>query len=202
MADGGIPPSGEGDPPGPPPRAFAQGTGVLLQAVGAVLFLSSCCICSSTFLWDPIGSWGLADTSGESADGVEQNGTGDIESAGDEPGKFGLMLMVMFSSVGGLAFMVFGLGMQSEKRRAGWGAAVTNVLLVAVLLVAGVGLWWGLVRGTVSIFTVGWHAIVTLAIAVLLCFTLPALRQVLKYPPPDVLNTVPADYDPKRETED
>ncbi len=41
-----------------PPRAFAQGTGLVLQAVGAVLFLTTFCVCSLSGQWQTVLSRG------------------------------------------------------------------------------------------------------------------------------------------------
>ena len=96
----------------PSPRAFAQGVGLVLQTVGFILFMSSCCICSVAGLWDPTL------TRGQVVEQLEQAKTIgiDITTLFNEPAKAGLMLTVMFATIVGLALAVFGLGLQSEKR--------------------------------------------------------------------------------------
>ena len=175
--------------PSPPPRAFAQGTGVLLQCVGAVLFLTSCCSCSSAFLWNP--QWTLA----EAQQAPQEPNRPRLLLMMDEPGKFGLMMMVLLGTLGGLSLIVFGFGLQSEKPRSGWAALITNVALLALLLFAGIGIWRGLLQGETSVMTVIWHTVLTLVVAVLLIFTIPALRQLLLDPPPADLHVLPPDFD-------
>ena len=181
--------SAEVDHETPPPRAFAQGTGLLLQAVGAVMFLGSGCVCTTAFLWDPI-----------SARPVERPLTaaaldlpGPLERATRDPGKWGLMLLVTGSAIGGLAFMVFGLGLQSEKPKSGWCALVSNVLVLAVLVVAGFGLW----IAPASVFSRVWHGSELLVVLLLIGFTTKAVRDMLAHPPSGDLYIVPAGEDPK-----
>ena len=181
------------DKVGGPPRAFAQGTGILLQTVGGILFLSSCCVCSSAFLWDP--QWSLIQ-----AQGFQEQQQGDGESLFPahrlgEPARFGLMLMVMFTTVGGLAMMVFGLGLQAEKPASGWAALVTNVLFLLILIAAGAALWSGQASWAVRV----WHGIVSVVVMVLLGFTITALRQMIAHPPSGDQHVVPADYDPRED---
>ena len=90
-------PEGHGEV-GDTSRAFAQGTGVLLQTVGGILFLSSCCVCSSAFLWDP--QWSLIQA--QSYQQQQIDGQPPISAHHiTKPARFGLMLMVMFTTVGG-----------------------------------------------------------------------------------------------------
>ena len=172
---------------GPPPRAFAQGTGVLLQFVGALFFFSSCCVCSSAFLWDP--QWIRAEALLHGVDGGSP--TALWARIADDPARFGLMLMVLFTTLGGLALMVFGLGLQSEKPRSGWAAVLANLALLLVLAGAGACLWLGDARPVVLL----WHALLSLLVAALLAFTIPALRQIRAHPPPLDQNVLPPDYD-------
>ena len=172
----------------PPPRAFAQGTGLLLQVVGAAMFFSSGCVCTTAFLWDPIS----ARPQPQPVASLEPQSL--VERATREPGKWGLMLMVTGSAVGGLALMVFGLGLQSEKPNSGWGALVSNALVLAALVVAGVGLW----TGEASVLTRVWHSAELLVVLLLLGFTVRALREMLADPPSGDLHLVPAGEDPKR----
>ena len=180
----------------PAPRAFAQGTGILLQTVGGILFLSSCCVCSSSFLWDPQWSLIQAQRFLEDQEHGQQQGDGASWFPSQRlggPAKFGLMLMVMFTTVGGLAMAVFGLGLQAEKPASGWAALVTNGVFLLVLIVAGAALWSGQASPAVRV----WHGIVSMVVIVLLGFTITALRQMIAHPPPGDLQVVPADYDPR-----
>jgi hypothetical protein len=187
-------PEGHGEV-GDTSRAFAQGTGVLLQTVGGILFLSSCCVCSSAFLWDP--QWSLIQA--QSYQQQQIDGQPPISAHHiTKPARFGLMLMVMFTTVGGLAMMVFGLGLQTEMPASGWSALVTNVVFLLVLITAGVALWWGQAPVSVRI----WHGIVGVVVTCLLGFTITALRQMIAHPPSGDLHVVPANYDPRKDTGD
>ncbi len=167
----------------PPVRAFAQGTGVLLQGVGMTLFLSTCCVCSLAGLWDPVAS---------RAQVIERLGQGRPigVTLGDlfhQPAKAGMMLMVMFMTVGGLAMAGFGLGLQSDRPRSAWWAFVTTVLMLVVLSLAGTGLWVDQASWAVRV----WHGLLTLTVAVIVGFTWVALRQSLAHPPPPELVSAP-----------
>ncbi|MAG16933.1 MAG: hypothetical protein CMJ21_02575 [Phycisphaerae bacterium] len=170
----------------PSPRAFAQGTGIVLQTVGVILFLSTCCVCTSAGLWDPAVMPGTIDFSANDTDGPTR--LADLRS---DPGKVGLMLTVVSMTVGGLALAVFGLGLQSDKPRASCGATVTVIVLVIVLIAAGVALW----RGESSITVRVWHAVLTAITALLVPFVLTSLKQVSMHPPPSELDVLPPDFD-------
>lgn len=174
----------------PPPRAFAQGTGIVMQMVGGVLFLSSCCVCSAAFLWDPPLTTPQAKQIAEKGE-IPRNS---LEHLLDEPDRLGMMLMVIVAPVGGLSLMVFGLGLQSQKPLSGWGAIITNAALLVVLIVAGIALW----TGGASFAALLWHAIMSMVVAVLIGFAFVALRQMRADPPSGALHLVPHDYDPKK----
>lgn len=144
-------------------------------------------------MWDPQWSPIEAEMAEERED-VSRNA---LQRVFEKPARFGVMMMVMFSTLGGLALMVFGLGLQSEKPRSGWGALVTNVVMLAILLAAGVAMW----TGDTSLLSRLWHALLCVVLALLLIFTIGALRQVLADPPSGALNVVPPDFDPKRDAE-
>ncbi len=172
--------------PPPPPRAFAQGTGLLLQLVGGALFFSTCFVCLTSGIWDPISERRVI----TDASALPSR----WESLLSNTGKVGFMLLIMSSTVGGLALMVFGLGLQAEKRRAGWAAFIANLLLAVVLLTAAVLLWIGPASFVARI----WASLLTLIVLALLGFTVAALRQIIADPPSGELHTVPHDFDPKR----
>ena len=168
-----------------PPRAFAQGTGVLLQTVGVILFLSSCCVCSLTGLWDPARSPSEVLPHGQTFVADDQQTR--LRDLIEHPGKTGFMLTVMGTTIGGLAMAVFGLGLQSEKPRAAWGALTTTVCLTLVLIVAGIGLWVGHASIVVSL----WHFLLVIVTLVLVGFCVGAMKQVLANPPPHEFNVLP-----------
>ena len=174
----------------PPPRAFAQGTGVLLQVIGGILFFSSCCVCSAFGSWDPTM------TRGQALNAYAEDETPGYTFATmfDQPGQAGVALHVAFSTVGGLGMMVFGLGLQAEKRKSGWGAVIACAATTAVVAVAAVFLWSGDASWGYRL----WNLVVMLVTAVLTGFSIAALRQMLRNPPPDDLYTVPHDFDPKK----
>lgn len=185
MGEAPTPPPVDDSPELTSPRRFAQGTGLVLQTFGGLLFLSTCLICFTAFEWDPIQGRSV-----QTAEPISR-----LESIVHDPARFGFLLMVVTSSVGGLALMVFGLGLQSEKRRAGWAALIANVLQLFLLLSATVLMW----TGSASILACLWSALLTVITAILLLFTIAALRQFIAHPPPDTLHTVPHDFDPKRD---
>lgn len=169
----------------PSPRAFAQGVGLILQTTGALLVMSQCCICSSSFLWDPQRTPDLIDTTAPKPDALTRLG----ELAAN-PGKAGLMLTVMGATVGGLGMMGFGLGLQSDRRRSAVGAFWTCLLFTLVMLIAGAGLW----IGESSTSARGWQALLMLLGVVLTGFCITAWRQVRANPPPDDIDVIPPGF--------
>ncbi len=158
----------------PPPRAFAQGVGLVMQTLGAILFLSGCCVCSS--------GWAFEDRLSADQIGRELRENPLLHRAAwsAQPAKAGVMLGVMASTVGGLAMAVLGLGLQSDKPRAALGALLCTATFALVLLLAGVLLWleplpWGWRL---------WHHTVLLLVLTLLGMCVAALRQTIQHPPP------------------
>lgn len=184
-----LPEPAEPAAPAPPPRAFAQGTGVLLQIVGMTLFLSTCCVCSSLEAWDPPMS------KDEAKEKVEQQNEADFiitaQRMFQDPATAGLSLMVVCSTVGGLALAVFGLGLQSDKPRAAWAAMITAALWLVILIASGVCLW----IGGATLIAKGWNIVMVLLACAVLAFTVAALRQILKHPPPPGLDILPPDFE-------
>lgn len=172
----------------PPPRAFAQGTGILLQILGMALFLSTCCVCSFAGAWDPVLSRPeiLRLLEEESSVGVG------VRGLFEQPAKAGVMLMVMFMTIGGLALAGFGLGLQAERPRSAWGALGTTVAMIVILALAGIGIWVGEASWTSRIM----HGLLSLTMIVVLGFVWVALREVLASPPPPVPTYVEPDADP------
>ena len=170
-----------------PPRALAMGTGVVLQTVGLVLFLSTCCVCALAGQWDHVPS--------RSELLLRGAGEGDVgKSLPDlfrEPAGASMMLLSMFMTVGGLAMMVFGLGLQSQKRHSASGALLTMVLALLVLSLSGVGLWAGGAAAPALL----WHGALCLVVLALTPLTIAAWRQMRAFPPPPDLHVVGADFD-------
>ena len=165
------------DAPEPtPPRAFAQGTGVLLQTIGMVMFLSTCCVCSLAGLWDPMLS------RPQIIEQLRQNQPIGVTLADllDQPAQAGAMLMVMLMTVGGLAMAGFGLGLQSDRPRSAGAAMATNLLLLAVLALAGTGIWVGDSSWLMRV----WHGLFVVMVLTATGFTWVALREVRASPPP------------------
>ncbi len=175
------------EPVAPPVRAFAQGTGVLLQMVGMTLFLSSCCVCSMSGLWDP--PMGRYETQ-------EKLNTKQIEPSTPmrpfaDLATTGLTLTVVFTTLGGLAMAVFGLGLQSDKPRAGWAAVLTTTAYLIIMIAAAICLW----AGGASLVPKVWNLVLTLIALILLGFSVVALRQVLRHPPPPGMDILPPDFE-------
>lgn len=161
----------------PLPRAFAQGTGVMLQSVGVLFFVSTCCVCSLSGLWDPALAPAEVLPLLHELDTQQQTRIADMIQ---QPAKTGVMLTVMGTTVGGLAMAVFGLGLQSEKPRAACAAMITTLLLLLLLLIAGVGLW----TGAASMAARLWHLVLFMLTLVMTGFCAAALKQVIANPPP------------------
>ncbi len=169
-----------------PPRAFAQGTGVLLQTVGVILFLSTCCVYPLAGMWEPLLSRPqiLQHLQDSRSIGVT------VQSLPQHPFRTGVMLMVMCMTVGGLAMAGFGLGLQAEKPRSAWAALVTMFLVTVVLMVAGVGIW----SGQGSLWIRLWHTVLTVITVLLTGFTWIALKQMRTEPPPPNADVLPEDF--------
>ena len=170
----------------PSPRAFAQGTGVLLQTVGMVLFFSTCCVCSLAGLWDPLMSRPQVIQQLQDNQPIGMT----LWTLFEHPAEAGMMLMVMFMTVGGLAMAGFGLGLQTDKARSAWGALVTLIVMLMFLAVAGAGIWIGEASWAARI----WHGVLFVLMWILLGFVWVALRQVLANPPPADIGVLPADF--------
>lgn len=169
------------DASAPPPRAFAQGVGILFQTVGCLLFLSTCCVCSSSFLWDPIPG--------------AHEAPADFTETVSDPARRGLFTTIMSVSAGGAALAAFGLGLQSDRKRAASAATATCAVLIGVLLFAATDLW----RGDAGWTARGWNLAMIALHVLLLGFAVAAWRDVKRSPPTGELNTVPHDYDPKKD---
>lgn len=170
-----------------PPRAFSQGVGLVLQAVGLILFLTTCCVCSLSGQWEKTLSRGEI-LQMQEQDRVPSWSVADLVNT---PGRAAMMLLAMFMTVGGLAMLAFGLGMQSHKRGSALGALITMLAADGVLLVAGVGLWAGDSHWLSRL----WHAVMLLTVMVLTPMTIAAYRQMQADPPPDDMYVIPADFD-------
>lgn len=159
----------------------------MLQAVGVVMFLTTCCVCSTSTLWEgDIPSRGQLKQM-EEHDSVVIT----AERMFADPARAGASLMVVFSTVGGLAMAALGLGLQSDKPKAACGAVIATGLLTLILLGAGVCLW----IGGAGFFAKLWNVLITLLVGTLFGFTIAALRQVLANPPPPDLDVLPDDFE-------
>lgn len=170
-----------------PPRAFAQGLGVVLQAVGGLLFLVNCCVCSLSGLWNPNltpeQAWHIRATTPEAID--------DPAVFLRDPARLSVTVVVLVGTVGGLALATLGLGMQTDRAPAATAAAA----LATGLAVLFAGATWGLWRGDVPWFFRLWHAGGLLALLVLTPMTWAAWRQVRRHPPPPPDSSVPPGFD-------
>lgn len=168
-----------------PPRAFAQGTGVMLQTVGMILFLSGCCVCSGIgVVNNPLLPNQVARLLQDNPDLIAQTA-----NPLHNPARFGVMAMVMFSTVGGLALAVTGLGLQTDQPHGGWASTLAAAGLSIALLLAGYFLWSGRAPWPMKI----WHLLLNLLAFVLTAFCLAAWRQVRAHPPPRGFHVVRAD---------
>lgn len=166
-----------------PPRAFAQGTGILLQTVGVLMFLSSCCVFSLTGIWSPV------QPDPQVIESIRTNTTPEPGLRGKlrEPSSAGYMITALATSAGGLAIAVFGLGLQADRRRAANGAVFASITMTLLLLVAGALLWTGNAGFVPKLWNLALLAIAGLLVA----FTVAALRNVRANPPPANVDIVP-----------
>jgi len=169
----------------PPPRAFAQGAGLLLQTIGAILLMTNCCICSTAFMWDPQRP---PDQARENI--TDQTAFSKLQHLLDQPGRTGLMLTIVGATVCGLALMGFGLGLQSDRRRSATGALATGVVFTLLMLAAAAALWTGEATLTARL----WQALLTVLAVVVTGFALAAWREVRANPPPDDVDLLPPDF--------
>lgn len=108
-----------------------------------------------------------------------------------EPGRAGVSIMVVFSTVCGLALAGFGLGLQADKPRAGIGAVISASAWLLSLVVAGVCLW----IGQASWFARGTNAGFVVIALIVLAFTVAAWREVRANPPPPGLEILPPGFE-------
>jgi len=167
-------------------RAFAQGTGVLLQVVGMFLFMFHCCVWSLIGLWEPIQD--RSKVIEQISDGASIGVT--VSWLWEHPSEAGQMLMVVAATVGGLGLAGFGLGMQADKARSATGALVTSGLMLVMLAMAGLGLWrgqgWWLGRI--------WHGVLIAVNVGVMGFCWAALMQVRQNPPIAGAEVLSKDY--------
>jgi len=172
----------------PPPRAFSQGVGLLMQTVGVIMFLTTCCICGTSGLWDPARppqeAIDQVPTDLQTPHVVSPLGLDDML---EQPAKAGLMLLVVTMSVGGLAMAGFGLGLQAQRRESGIGSLITCSLCLLTLILAGLGLWSGDGSAVARIT----HAFLTLLMLVMVGFTWTGWQEIRKNPPPGDIDIVP-----------
>jgi len=164
------------------PRAFSQASGLVLQLVGIVLALGTCC-------W-----WSFAGLTQERLRPASQPGTlREIVAAADAL-QIWSMTAVCISFAGGLSLAAIGLGLQAEKRRSGSLAAWTAS--------AGAAFWFAYFA-----FALTHHAgvgrliwIVLMLLAWGLCAILGVISadELKRNPPPPDLGKAPPDLKPDR----
>jgi len=160
-----TPPPGIDEETGLPIRPYARATGLVLQSVGAVLFLVTTCGCCLTALFEG---------------GSFHGGPAEIPLAArvDSPSRADTVLLLT-CAVGGMALMGFGLGQQGDRGQfPAIGCTVTTAVMTAAYgfaLVDGwlAGLSWGFRLMAL---------LLTLLSAALLLLVLPALMDVLRQP--------------------
>ncbi len=156
-----------------------------------MLFLSTCCVCSSSFLWNPIRT--PAEAISHTASDINELGNQNRSTLANllkEPNKVGMSLLVFSMTLGGLSLATFGLGLQADHRRAAVGATITCIIMLLVLILSGIGLWS---PPRTSITVRLWHAGLSVLIVITLGFILAAWRQVQKDPPPVDVDILPPD---------
>lgn len=170
-----------------PPRAFAQGVGVVLQGLGVFLALSNCCICSLAGLWDP----NLTSTEARQvlADHPEVV-TAPVSYLRD-PARAAIGVTLLVATVGGLTLAALGLGMQADRPRPAYAAVAVNLVVAAVFLAAAWPMW----REPIGWGFRFWHLLITVLTCLALPFSFAALRQIVRDPPPPIDETLPPGFD-------
>ncbi len=116
------------------PRAFASGCGFVFQAVGATLFLASCCLWASSDTVFPI------EQSERGSDFVSQ-----LRQAGSAMPI--VTLGMILTLIGGLGLAATGIGLQGERPRSGGAGMIAAGFFTAaqattaILLVQRSGSW-------------------------------------------------------------
>jgi len=167
----------------PVSRPAAKAAGTVMQTLGMLLFLSSCCVCSFAGSWEGHEiSRGVADTEGVLglADYIKQ----------ENWGKVGMMLNVMFPMAGGFALATFGLGLQADRKGAGLGALLVAIICALIVVLGGMGIW----SGESTLFAKVWHGLVSLMMWVLVGLSYVAYKDVRADPPEANVDILPADY--------
>jgi hypothetical protein len=168
----------------PSPRAFAQASGVVLQLVGVVLALGTCCWWTFAGLGAPAEP---VDASAVPRTFAEQ------WRAADASRLWG-MFAVCVSLVGGLALAALGLGLQAEKRRSG--TAATWVSTVGALF------WfvyfaYALTHGA-GVGRLAWCVLMFVAWGLCAVLSIISADELKRHPPPPDLGRAPADLKPDR----
>lgn len=166
----------------PSPRAFAQASGLVLQVIGVILALGTCC-------W-----WSFAGLTDERIRPTSQpDSLRDIVRASDGS-RLWSMSAVCVSFVGGLALAALGLGLQAEKRRSGAAASA----------VAGMGaLFWFAYFGYALTYGAGigslvWSLLMLVAWGLCAVLAVISADELRRNPPPADLGKAPADLKPDR----
>jgi len=167
----------------PPPRAFAQGAGVVMQTVGAILFFSSCCICLSTGAWEPLAP--REQVLSELAHG-ERPGVS-LRTLIDRPAAAGYMLTAVTATVGGLSICVLGLGLQADRRRAALAQLLVTVFVTLILFLGATALWLGGAPLMVRL----WNHVLVMVMTLLTIMAFAAYREVVAAPPPADIDIIP-----------
>lgn len=172
----------------PGPRAFAQGVGLLTQALGAVVLFVTCCLCC-----------GVAFVEGDvwqnrSPAETTQARPQDPSSLAPPSATVGHAVLLATSAVGGLCLVGFGVGLQADRGRLpALGSAGTTLAMLAAYAFAVLRL----VQGNAGFGFIFLGAALALAAAALCALTIPACAQVIRHPPenadPPVTDQAPDD---------
>jgi len=147
-------------------RAFTRGTGFIFQIVGFAMMLGGCCL-----------GMLIGYLQGEQEHAPANIGEWVRQSP---PGQLLTAINIIISGVAGLALMVFGVGLQQERRRSGIGAVICSGLLA-------LGLWATTVAAAVwthSVIRVLIGLVLAGAASFLLFLAIGAARELRLYPPP------------------
>ena len=171
-------------PSPPPPRAFTQGVGLVFQVVGGTLFLTMFFVCCGSSL-----------LSKDTATRTNLTTIGWHRSA-DVPGRPSYsaqraLTICVFSGVFfGLALAATGLGMQAEHARA--------AMLGAIVAAVGTAFWCVHFRFAATAGRSTWLALIAAALslvfALLLVFSIGAIIDLRRNPPPAGHEVLSADY--------
>lgn len=162
-------------PPGPPPRAFTQGLGIVFQTAGVILFLSFFTLCCLS---------GLLSMNTATQTGLEGVGFRGYTA------QRAVSICVVIGVFLGIALAGIGLGLQAERRAAPLMGSIINGF-GAMFWIAH-AIFFAVTARSVGLS--GACGLIGMIFTCLLVLTILAMREMRRTPPPPGAEILPADY--------